>query len=462
MSTLQELLDKSKEFELITIERDPLYDKIVNAIKIVRAFVRKFGLILLGGSALDFALRLKGDFIYPDEMLNVPDLDMYSPNSVEHAYILVDILYRAGYTEARAIVARHSSTTRVDVASNHFVADISYCPEEIFKTIPTLDYNGLRIISPTAQRLDIHSSLSFPYDDPGLEVIFARWKKDIKRFNKVNANYPIEIDKPIFKSNDVERITLPSNYHKYIFGGMIAYSMIYAYYCDQMRKNTLEPKVFIDGIDGTININNLDFMLNIIAIPTKTIDIITTDTDKIIEDLKLRDVRRFEKYLNMMPTKSISKIVDTDIIIYDIGARLLSINSIEFGNVTFRIANVQYILHYFISRSLTDKDERMREICKYCYNSLLQMISDLAPFPTENSPLNLSINTYGSKNISDVYEINLNRMLSDIKLGRQLGLPLNYYAERNIPKGLPHPKFDYSSSEFFKLSGKEIIIDKKE
>jgi hypothetical protein len=152
-----------------------MYQDVVDVIIEVKEFIRKKKLIIYGGTAIDFALRLKGDKIYPDESLSVADLDFFSPNSVEDAYELADMLYNKGYKEARSIVALHVITMRVDMGDNHFIADISYIPRDVYDKIPYLTYDGMRIVHPDFQKIDLHSSLSFPYDNTPMEVIFHRW-----------------------------------------------------------------------------------------------------------------------------------------------------------------------------------------------------------------------------------------------------------------------------------------------
>lgn len=186
---MQNILDNIKSYKLLVSEHTPLYESILDAIDIVKEFITSRRLIVYGGTAIDYALRLKGDAIYTDDMLKVPDLDFYSPTHTQDAYDLADILYQAGYTDARAIVALHSETFRVDIGDNNFIADISYCDPDIFKKLPTVNYNNMRVISPYFQYIDLHKSLSLPLANVPYEVIFERWKKDVERFEKLYTAY---------------------------------------------------------------------------------------------------------------------------------------------------------------------------------------------------------------------------------------------------------------------------------
>ena len=115
---------QDKKFEEIVTDRDPRYADVVEATKIVAEFIREKNLILYGGTAIDFALRLYGDFIYPEKSLKAPDLDFYSPDSVGDAYELTDRLFAAGYKETRAIRALYVRAMKVDIGDNHFIAAV--------------------------------------------------------------------------------------------------------------------------------------------------------------------------------------------------------------------------------------------------------------------------------------------------------------------------------------------------
>src|SRR5208282_6188177 len=174
--SLEDVFARGKHYERIVSEHDPMYPNIVAATEIVREFIRERQLVVYGGTAIDFALRLRGSRLYDDSALRCPDLDFYSPTHAAHAYELADVLHAAGYANARAIVGLYTRVMKVDIVDNNWVADISYMPPDVFARLPYLEYDGVRIIHPDFQRIDIHSSLSFPYDDPPTEVIFARWR----------------------------------------------------------------------------------------------------------------------------------------------------------------------------------------------------------------------------------------------------------------------------------------------
>lgn len=182
---------KTEVYEEISARADPMYANVLRATETVKAFIANRGCVIYGGTAIDYALRLRGSMIYDDSKLAVPDLDFYSRQSAEDAYDLAEILYNDGHEEARARPAVHSTTMRVDAGQNHWVADVSYMPPALLEMIPTVTYTGMQCVHPDFQRIDLHSSLTFPYDNAPAEVIFARWGKDVQRLRLLDEIYPI-------------------------------------------------------------------------------------------------------------------------------------------------------------------------------------------------------------------------------------------------------------------------------
>lgn len=175
-------------YGVVAQRRDADGPMVDRALEIVRKFIVERDLILFGGLAIDYALRLRGDRIYPDEQR--PDFDFLSPRSVDDAYDLADILQRAGFEDVGAIRGIHVQTMRVRT-SFAYVADIGYAPPDVYAQIPTIDYMGMRVVHPDFQRMDQHLAFCFPFNGPPREDVFHRWRKDLKRFNLLAAHYPI-------------------------------------------------------------------------------------------------------------------------------------------------------------------------------------------------------------------------------------------------------------------------------
>ncbi len=163
----------------------PMIDR---ALAMVREFIAERGRIVYGGLAIDFALRRQGHRLYPDGRR--PDYDFMSPDSVGDAYDLASRLASAGFPEANAIRGIHVQTMRVRV-SFVGVADIGYAPPAVYERVPTLDWEGVRFVHPDYQRMDQHLAFCFPLNGAPREDVYHRWRKDLARWNLLNAGYPL-------------------------------------------------------------------------------------------------------------------------------------------------------------------------------------------------------------------------------------------------------------------------------
>ena len=179
---------RAGDYEVVAQRRDVDGPMVDRAIELVRKFIVERGLILFGGLAVDYALRLKGDRIYPDDQR--PDFDFLSPRSVDDAYDLADLLQNAGFEGVGAVRGIHVQTMKVRTGFI-WVADIGYAPPDVFAKIPTFDYRGMRVVHPDYQRMDMHLAFCFPFSGSPREDVFHRWCKDLKRFNLVERYYPV-------------------------------------------------------------------------------------------------------------------------------------------------------------------------------------------------------------------------------------------------------------------------------
>ena len=95
--------ENAKAFEQLSLRHDPEYPAMLRAIPIVKKFIEDRGFILYGGMALHYALKLHGGQIYDEANISVPDLDFMSPDNVNAAYDLADLLREAGFEGVRAM-----------------------------------------------------------------------------------------------------------------------------------------------------------------------------------------------------------------------------------------------------------------------------------------------------------------------------------------------------------------------
>ncbi len=455
---MESILEKSKDFEYLVSTFDPQYEHMVAATEIVKQFIINNKLVIYGGTAIDFALRLKGDKIYPDDMLKVPDLDFYSPTNVEHSYQLADILFMRGYRDVRAINAQHTETMRVDLGDNHWIADISYRPRDIFDKLPYLEYNGMRVIHPDFQRVDVHSSLSFPYDNAPREVIFERWNKDIKRFNKLVAHYPITAPTAMVPTRPTT-----TGLKGYVFTGFAAYAILHHEFSKLSTiggyvGGHLSDSHIISGglrvVDSGLEFDSLDH----------TTEIVHFDIQKSVVDIGGKHVKHYEPYINLLPERVEAAVGESKVVIYSSKHRLLSTNTVRIKDATVRITNIQFLLKYFLSMYFVSRPSpKLAGTYLSRYVSLLCMIAIAeSKYTSMDDPVTTlffpTVRTYGNENINLAREIALNRLYSDLDGIPPYKVPYNYYPARSKARGMGHPQFTPRDLEFFRVEGLEIMV----
>lgn len=356
---------------------DPMYRDTKRAIEITKKFISDRGLICYGGTALDYASRLAGSKIYDDSKLDLPDLDFFSIDPLKDSRDLADILFQNGYTGARSFNAMHVGTMRVDCGENHFIADISYCP--IISEIKTMKYESFLIVDPIYQRIDMHSSLSFPYDNPPIEVIFNRWNKDTERFNIIDGLYPI-------KSNVVAPMAAQKSMilqQGPVYTGQIAYNSF------------VHNQLF-----GHVNV----------------IEICSMDIEVTIKDLGLKLVSGYEQYFNLLPDLAfcVDETGGQKYIIYDISDKLMSYNSVKSDDTRHRISCGNFTLKMILGWLLVSEAGRVSwpwrpDYCDLGPDIMKAMYVELLNRTT------LSIDVYGTNNISHLALINLEKQEQNMK-----------------------------------------------
>lgn len=243
-----------KEYENIIIKNDKFTEDTLIALGLVKKYVVKHKLLIVGGMAIDFALRLKGEKLYEDDVL--PDYDFYSPNYNTDAYHIAEKLKKAGLDNVSVINANHISTMRVRV-NYTVVADVTYIPKPIYDNLPFIVYRDIRIIHPHYQMIDQHRALSYPYENPPWEVITHRWKKDAARYDLLYEYYPLK-DKT-FTSLNKDGGGKPANKLKTLineYSNDYKYQKDYIkYVCEDITKE-FDPIETIDDIPRQLNYQN--------------------------------------------------------------------------------------------------------------------------------------------------------------------------------------------------------------
>lgn len=419
MNKLEQYLN---EKEYILKKKLFLYNndyKLINNVNcIVKQFIIDKNLIISGGLAIDYALKLKGSYIYSD--IDSPDYDCKSSNSVDDAYDLGELLHNNNFENVKVIRAKHNETMRVRV-NLITVCDITYIPEDYYCRFKKLKFDNLNILHPDIQRIDLHIAFCFPFKNFPTEDIFYRWKKDIERFNLYEKYYPIEhIDiKYNIKEYDFN-IPKELDGKDFAFNGFVVYALL---------SNEIKKFVNADMIDFpilNISINN----------KTKKCKIEMPIDDKLILVTNTKNINLFNNdslystILNIIP---LSCHLDNSVIYF---IDMLSIVNIDEIN----IVNIQYLLVYFLFNYNFSNDIENKNLYKNFYFYTLKMIEIAERI--DNNSFNKDMFMLSLKYLGDEPPYILPNLQDPT-------LPINY----NPYKLGTRPSFDYSN---LKLSGKKI------
>jgi hypothetical protein len=442
-------MDK-KSYESIILKNDKFTEDTEIALGLVKKYIILNKLIIVGGMAIDIALRLKGDSLYEDDVL--PDYDFYSPNYHKDAYKIAEMLHKAGLKNISVINANHVSTMRVRV-NYTVVADVTYMPEIIFGKLPTLLYREIYIIHPHYQLIDQHRALSLPYENAPWEVITHRWVKDATRYDLLYKYYPIEPANTELKLSAEIRIS--SIYFKnQCIGGFAGLLYWHKIATDMGFKSNIKL--------GSITIDTGGI---VVELPEDShgVSIYSNDITalyKLIKDNGIKKERHYNRFLDKLPAKII---IDNKWEIFDNAGILLSAYKSESD---IYISNLQNIMLYMLTNLILlqkIKEEERGDTFQMGY-LLAQSIVKWAGDKFSNSPKEKlkmflpSEKTYGTDEISDSY-LNAKRLfLEKIKeIPKSELQPKAVFPEAFVNGKIPdkYYKFNPSKSAILKIDGAE-------
>ncbi|WEG42116.1 BA71V-C475L [African swine fever virus] len=337
MSSLPKTDFNVPKYRLIAQKREANAAEIEAALEVVREFIIKKKLILYGGIAIDYALHLKGSSIYPEG--ERPDFDMFSPNHVEDAYELADLLYEKGFKQVGTVRAIHVQTMRVRT-DFVWVADLSYMPSNIFDTIPTLTYKNLKIIHPDYQRAGLHLAFCFPFDNPPREDVFSRFKKDLQRYNLIEKYYPIPVV-PVKSTYENKTFSIP--FKRVAIHGFAAYALLYQT-LNELRMTCKVPEWKTKFPQPSYSYHKNDKNITLTVDMPKaypSLVLATYNPEEIIKEMGLHLTEICEPYMDYSPPIFKTK----DIHFFSTMFKELAISIIQDNMI---MVSPQYLLLYFL------------------------------------------------------------------------------------------------------------------
>lgn len=423
--------------DLILYTHHHYKESIDRALTIVRDYIQCNQLILVGGMAMDLALRTKGLSIYDDDAL--PDYDIISDINIDHAQALGKILCKEGFENIQIVPAVHVTTMRVKYR-DAVILDATYVPTNVYQKIPTLQVGSFRVIHPNFQKIDQRNSLSFLMEKTGpSHNIFNRMVKDITRNKLIRSVFQLEIN-PTFTTSkkhtiQIEMNTLTYNQssnvlkvfelsdkiyeespiqfkknknlliqsnqyfeinHDLCIHGFLAYALLNHTYKNMVQKIT-HHKDMMDPLDYSQFLEKQKTILHshakIVTIKDKEYlscsipigeSIVFLNANNHVQDIvdymhkqyKVFDVEKFNRLLEIRPVTTKLHTPLYPIEITDLFGRLLSVNAIRIQDYTLCIANYNYILAYFLYNHFIYNDEQTDIYAKY-YESLLDMVESI-------------------------------------------------------------------------------------
>jgi hypothetical protein len=498
--SLNKVLDNDKRFKDFAAKHTQGYEDTEKALEIVKKFIIDKNLIIYGGMAVDGALKAKGHKgIYKAD--EVPDYDFMSPTHYEHACELAILLDKHGFKDCQAVNAVHVSTYKVRT-NFVWVADITYIPTNVFKAIPTISYQGMRMVHPDFQRLDMHRAMATPFEKPPMEVCLHRSKKDQKRYRMLDALYPVKVGAVECEKPQEKIWTVPASiYADNVVGGAQAYCAIWMVMNELLNgKSKLAKSVTVnDALRArfaklpTGGFENKDktltFKLGITCPLMDIVNIISDDFEATLD--KLPSVSKkayYNKYIDDLRPRTIVVNADNMYEIYDNKSRLLPVY--DLSNIfkllelpalpSLKVCTTQYILMYYLqkyfgggfvtgTKPTLDKPQKkiflrmyvaMQELIEIAESLYLECTSKVPDAKAAvdkifvELPFFLTDKTYGSSNWSPDYIVNVRESNYFINY-----VPIQLQPVMKPPRGFylkgPVVPFDRSKSEFFQFDGQE-------
>jgi len=442
---LSHIQDNQAAFKTITQIKDDDHDIVSNALKIVRKYISERRRIIYGGLAIDYALRLKDSSLYPKTEL--PDYDIYSPDNVNDAYNVVELLTDSGFENVSTSHRMHVQTMGVRINYVN-VLDISFVCPDIYDQLPTLVYDDVLIIHPNFQRIDMHLALSFPFVNPPRESIFNRWDKDTKRLGLYDKYYPIKQSKPDIEFTHID-ISVPL-IESVAINGFLAYLIIASSPFLDIKQSQKNYTITITDNVAHIKYrapSNMKKLVVSTPYPTEFIEAYEESLDS------------QHSYMGVKP----ETLSNAQIEIYNVENQLLSVTRRDFDGKSIKVASMNYVAAYFLINYQITHDSSFL----YWYQSLLdisrrahrvyQKISTTPSSSFENlvlsAPFFLSVQTIGSVNISEAHQMYIKQIEHD------LGMIVDMHAPPPYSSNAERPTFNYTDSPLFQMDGKKMTSD---
>jgi hypothetical protein len=437
--------------EYVQFTRDVASGTLTKALSIVRSYIERNKVLLVGGMAIDFALKQQGGGIYGDNV--IPDYDMQTPTHYEHGVKLAEELCRADLGAVNLVGALHTTTVKVQV--NYVgVADITYVPPDVYKQIPTMRTGKLLHTHPTYQYLDMFRPRMYSVENIPFKALDGRLTKDNKRFGLLWEHYPIVPGQPDRAETYMNVTDLESRPHDsltdYKLAGFSAYSRLVAEYNELMRDAKIDDKPVV-------------FDMEVGKIPTGSrLMVYTAAFNELIGVLKERPDAQVKAYKPLQ-----DRIPHHIILVGDPAVQVMSLENEAIAqrddvNYTSAHATIYFLLLCWIFPKAM-RTSVSRHTIASCIVSLLNMTAaierHLAPAQLITTSFTVPSATYGRITHGHGLEMTRQRIV-DIATGTPPvdARPPNSYLEPGNCK-IEQAKIDYSDYSIFDINAAEADVE---
>jgi len=190
------ILEHNVTEEFINFKYNFMKNDLSLGLQLVKNYIIDNDLTIVGGMAIDLALRIKKDNLYDE--YNIADYDIISPDNINHANKVGVILCDNKLKNISIIPAIHKTTVRVQM-SGYTLFDATFVPDYIYNKIPFMTYitkqglEKIKFIDPVFQKIDQFMSLSFLFDVTGAQYnVQHRLVKDDDRKTLLNEYYNLQ------------------------------------------------------------------------------------------------------------------------------------------------------------------------------------------------------------------------------------------------------------------------------
>jgi hypothetical protein len=182
LTNIDKIQDQAMTIYLNTFE--PTMDESKAVYKEIIKFIKDKNRIVYGGYAQNELIRAKNenDVFYRE--IDLADIEFYTPDPIGDMIDLCDLLHKSKYKYVDGKEGVHNETYKIFVNFKNY-CDISYVAPEIYRNIPTITVDGLKLSHPHFMLMDAYRV----YTDP--MTSYYRLKKTFTRFTRLINYYPL-------------------------------------------------------------------------------------------------------------------------------------------------------------------------------------------------------------------------------------------------------------------------------